>query len=67
MACRLVGAKPLSESIFLQENAFENVVCQMPVILPRVLLLHAKMLEIDKAGAPYCLMQKKKLEEADDV
>ena len=57
MACRLVGAKPLSEPmleyfnwtlrnkfewnlnrnshIFIQENAFENVVSNMVTILPR--------------------------------
>ena len=28
MACRLFGAKPLPESIFFQESAFENAVCQ---------------------------------------
>ena len=55
MACRLVGAKPLSEPMleyantslknkfqwnlkrnsytFIQENAFENVVCEMATIL----------------------------------
>ena len=58
MACRLVGAKPLSKkcglivnctfwnkckwnlnwntTIFIQENAFEIVVCEMAVILSRV-------------------------------
>ena len=55
MACRLVGAKPLSEPmlvdwklrnkfqwnfkhnsyIFIQENAFENVVCEMAAIFSR--------------------------------
>ena len=56
MACRLVGAKPLSEpmpivnwalmnklqwnfsqnsNIFIQENAFESVVCEMAAILSR--------------------------------
>ena len=54
MACRLVGAKPLSESVleyclldiceqnfnlnsnvFIQENAFENIVCKMSAILSR--------------------------------
>ena len=59
MACRLVGANPLSEpiqcwdiakwtlrnklqwnfnrysNIFIQENAFENVVCEMASILSR--------------------------------
>ena len=57
MACRLVGAKPLSEpmleyywldrrntlqldfnqnsNIFIQENAFESVVCKMAAILSR--------------------------------
>ena len=58
MACRLVGAKPLSESMleycqlnialnklqwklnrnsynFIQEDAFENVVCEMAAILSR--------------------------------
>ena len=39
VACRLVGAKPVCEpvlwnfnrnqNIFIQENAFENVVCEM--------------------------------------
>ena len=34
MALRLVGAKQLSEQyIFIQENAFENVVCEMVVVL----------------------------------
>ena len=56
MACRLVGAKPLSEPMlgyywtlrkklqwnidrnpnsFIQENAFENVVCEIAAIFPR--------------------------------
>ena len=42
MACRLDGAKPLSEpmleycaNIFIQENVFEGVVCEMAAILSR--------------------------------
>ena len=34
MACRLVGAKPLSE-LLIRENAFQNVVCETAAILPR--------------------------------
>ena len=49
MACRLVGARPLSEpmleycwldfnqnfNIFIEENAFESVVCEMVATLSR--------------------------------
>ena len=37
MACRLGGAKPLSEPMpnFIQENALENVVCEVASILSR--------------------------------
>ena len=68
MACRLVGAKPLSEPmpnifnsnirnelqwnikrnsyIFIQENAFENVVCEMQFCLS--LTVSANMIETPK-------------------
>ena len=47
MACRLFGAKPISSNmfqwnlnrdtaIFIERNAFQNVVCEMAAILPRV-------------------------------
>ena len=45
MACRRIGAKPSSEPMldfvirnsktFIQENAFESVVCEMAAVLSR--------------------------------
>ena len=51
MACSLVGAKPLSDSmlnefqwnsrVFIRENAFE-IVCEMAAILPRPQCIKSK-------------------------
>ena len=35
MACRLIGTKPLSEHIFIEETSFQNVVWKMTAILSR--------------------------------
>ena len=50
MACRLTSAEPLSESMleyycFIEENTFENVVCEMSAILSQPQCVKASKLQ----------------------